>query len=378
MVYKYLLTNNDKKRLDKLFYKLQHASRNYSGYPSSLNFDYSELFRFLSMNINNIGDPFASSNYHVNTHEIEAEVIEFFAELFGLRERHTGYVTNGGTEGNLYGLHIGSYYYPHGVVYYSESSHYSIDKIMRIIGVKNIKIKQKINGEMDYDDLYVNLNKNRHVPAIFLVNIGTTMTGAIDNLDIIKKYLHDLKIKDFYIHCDAALHGSFLPFVPDPPPFDFKAGIDSITLSGHKFIGSPIPCGIALVKYRYLKNLTPKISYIQITDSTISGSRNGMTPLFLWYAIKRFGISGFQEMTERCLAIARILTQKMVALGIKAWQNPYSNIVVFPCPSEKFVHKWQIATCDEIAHFIVMPHHSEEFFDHILKDLVSDIAFKKA
>lgn len=369
MMYKHPLSKADEARLDGLYKKLKHASSHYSGYPSSLNFDYSALFRFLSMSVNNIGDPYDSSNYRVHTHEIEVEVIDFFAELFRIKERYTGYVTNGGTEGNLYGLYLGSYHYPNGIVYYSASSHYSVEKILRIIRAKGVKIKESANGEMDYGDLKRELKKNRGLPAIFLANIGTTMKGAIDNLDIIKRHLNDLNISDYYIHCDAALHGCFLPFIPDAPPFDFAAGIDSISVSGHKFIGSPIPCGVAIVKYRYLKNLTPTVSYVHITDSTVSGSRNGITPLFLWYAIKRFGKDGLYDMTHQCIKLTHIITHKMQAMGIAAWYNRYSNIIVFKSPSRNFIRKWQIATCEGIAHFIVMPHHTEEFFDHILADL---------
>lgn len=368
MIYKHDLTKVDRDRLDILYRKLEHASKNYSGYPASLKFDYSDLYRFMDMSINNIGDPYDSSNYHVNTHEIEAEVIDFFAELFNIKERHTGYVTNGGTEGNLYGLYVGSYYYPGAIIYYSESSHYSVEKIIRILRAPSVKIKCVENGEMDYKDLFRHLDDYRRFPAIFLVNIGTTMTGAIDNLDIISDHLHKLKIIDYYIHCDGALHGCFLPFVDHPPPFDFLAGIDSISVSGHKFIGSPIPCGVAIVKYRYLKNLTPRISYVDITDSTVSGSRNGITPLFLWYAIKRLGKDGLAEMTQHCLKVADAITKKMCAMGIAAWRNRHSNIIVFKNPGKAFTKKWQIATYDGTAHFIVMPHHTEEFFDHILKD----------
>lgn len=369
MIYKHALSAADKARLDQLYQRLEHASKSYSGYPASLRFDYSELFRFMSMSVNNIGDPYDSSNYRVNTHEIEVEVVDYFAKLLHLKERHTGYVTNGGTEGNLYGLYIGSYHFPAGVIYYSESSHYSIEKIIRIIRAKSVAVKSLANGEMDYDDFKKNLALNKNFPAIILANIGTTMTGAIDNLDLIKEQLLSQKISDVYIHCDAALHGGFLPFIDQPPPFDFAAGIDSITISGHKFIGSPIPCGVALVKYRYLKNLIPRISYVHITDSTLSGSRNGVTPLFLWYAIKRLGHDGLREMAHHCLNLARTLMNKMTHRGIAAWQNRYSNIVVFPSPPRAFIKKWQIAMHNDIAHFIVMPHHTESFFDHILDDL---------
>lgn len=368
MIYHHQLSKEDQKRLDVLYDKLKHASELYSGYPASMNFDYTPLFRFLTMNVNNIGDPYDGSNYRVHTHDIEIDVIDFFAKLFHLKERHTGYVTSGGTEGNLYGLYVGSYHYPQAKIYYSENAHYSIEKIIRIIRAESIRVKALPNGEIDYDDLATHLQKNRRVPAIIMANIGTTMTGAIDDISKIKTHLADEKIIDHYIHCDAALHGCILPFVDNAPQFDFSVGIDSIAVSGHKFIGSPIPCGVALVKYRYLKHLTPKISYVKITDSTISGSRNGITPLFLWYAIKRFGEDGLRKLAVRCLTTTKNITEKMINRGIAAWYNPCSNIVVFPAPSKKFMRKWQIASSNGLAHFIVMPHHTEVFFDKIVSD----------
>lgn len=65
------------------------------------------------------------------------------------------------------------------------------------------------SGEMDYSALKKRLMKNAGVPAIINANIGTTMTGAIDNVDKILQALNDAgyRKKDFYLHCDAALMG---------------------------------------------------------------------------------------------------------------------------------------------------------------------------
>lgn len=368
MNYQKPLNDKDSQRLEKLYEDLKKASSSYSGYPSNLNYDYTPLLKFLSMSINNIGDPYESSNYHVNTHSFEKEVIDFFADILHTQSDYRGYVTNGGTEGNLYGLHLGCAHYPEGIIYYSENSHYSIEKIIRLMRVKSVKIESQYNGEIDYDDLYQQLKKNNAHPAILLLNIGTTMKGAIDNVELVKTQLNRCNQSNYYIHCDAALHGSFLPFIPNSPSFDFSTGIDSISISGHKFMGSPIPCGIAIAKYHYVKNISAKIAYVEISDSTISGSRNGITPLFLWYTIKRFGKSGFTKLTKQCLTLTNKVTKKMQSKGISAWHNEYSNIIVFPRPNDKLIKKWQIAVYNDIAHFIVMPHHTETFFDTILSE----------
>ncbi|MGL4603719.1 MAG: hypothetical protein ACRCU9_06195 [Iodobacter sp.] len=107
----------------------QKTSQHFLGYPCANDLDYSCLFRFMQFPINNEGDPFQSSTYRLATREIEQEVIHFFAELFNAPVNdYWGYVTNGGTEGNLYGLYLARELHPNGIVYFSEETHYSVAK----------------------------------------------------------------------------------------------------------------------------------------------------------------------------------------------------------------------------------------------------------
>ena len=50
--------------------------------------------------INNLGDPFVTSNYAVHSRQFELAVVDFFAKLWKLpkREDYWGYVTTCGTE----------------------------------------------------------------------------------------------------------------------------------------------------------------------------------------------------------------------------------------------------------------------------------------
>ena len=100
-----------------------------------------------------------------------------------------GYITSGGTEGNLYGLYLARELYPDGVVYYSEHTHYSAAKIVRVLGARSIMIRGRDDGEIDYDDLYETLKFHRDVPPIILANIGTTMHGAVDDLTRILRHI---------------------------------------------------------------------------------------------------------------------------------------------------------------------------------------------
>ncbi len=216
-------------RLDRLLSDIRSAAQQQIGYPTNQNFDYSPLLPFLAYSINNVGDPFHTSNYWANTHEIEREVITRFADLMRIAPADAwGYVTSGGTEGNMYGLYLARELFPNAMFYFSEETHYSVLKNVRVLNARYIMIKRQENGEIDYDDLYEMIRVNRDVPAVIMANIGTTMRGAVDNIDRIRGILSDLAVTSSYIHADAALSGLILPFVADPQPFGFDAGIDSI------------------------------------------------------------------------------------------------------------------------------------------------------
>lgn len=62
---------------------------------------------------------------------------------------------------------------------------------------------------MDYEDLKRVLKMNAGSPAIINANMGTTMTGAVDNIDRIADAFCECGYSrdEYHIHCDAALAG---------------------------------------------------------------------------------------------------------------------------------------------------------------------------
>ncbi|WP_084679089.1 histidine decarboxylase [Methylocystis sp. ATCC 49242] len=357
-------------RLDRLHDELQARAATMIGYPTNFCFDYPELERFHAFSLNNVGDPFDDNLYGLNTHEFEREVIEFFAQLYHIQKpNYWGYVTNGGTEGNMYGLYLAREICPNGVVYFSEDTHYSVMKIVHVLNMKHIVLRSQENGEMRYDDLSDMLRFNRDKPAILLANIGTTMKGAIDDLGRIRAALHDNAIHHHYIHCDAALAGMTLPFMKDAPAFDFAAGADSIAVSGHKFIGMPTPSGVVVARRNNVERVKSAIEYIGASDTTISGSRNGLSTLMLWRAIHALGRKGFEARVRACLDQTQYALARLAGVGWPAWANRCSNIVVLKRPPQEIVRKWQLAVKDELAHIILMPHVGPAQIDAFVDDL---------
>ncbi len=354
-------------RLDALHQTLEEATQRQAGYPANLAYDYSALTPFLRYSLNNIGDPFHESNYQVNTRAIEREVVATFADLMHLpADEAWGYVTSGGTEGNMYGLYLARKLHPDGIVYFSQDTHYSVLKNLSVLNMRNIMIKSQENGELDYDDLYETVRIHRDTPVIVMANIGTTMKGAIDDLTRVRGILEDLAITNHYIHADAALSGLILPFVEDPQPYGFDAGIDSISLSGHKVIGAPLPCGVVLTKNDYVNTVARSVEYLGTLDTTVPGSRSGFTPLILWYALEHYGLDGLRTLVGGMLDTAAYAVERFNERGIPAWRNRNSVTVVFPRPAEELVQAWQLAPLGDIAHVITMPHVTRAMVDDIV------------
>lgn len=351
-----------------------------AGYPVRHFFDYSPLYHFLKFHINNVGDPFQDKGYfRVNTLEFEREVIDYLAELFHApKDNYWGYVTNGGTEGNLYGLYLARELHPNCVVFYSDQTHYSIPKNLRLLRMPSIVVKSLGNGEIDYQALLVQLGVEKagagRTPVI-LANIGTTMKGAVDDLVRVKEILSDLKIEKYYIHCDAAFFGMILPFLPEieSQPFDFRIGIDSISISGHKVIGTPFPCGVVLTKKTNLDPTASHIQYLCLKDNTITGSRNGVSPLFLWFELNCAKEGKFQALIKGCIERASYAVRKFNAAGVKAWRNKNSIIIIFPRPSAQTIRKWQLAVEGDIAHLITQPHTPHRIIDLVVAQVASDL-----
>ncbi|MEL6134806.1 MAG: histidine decarboxylase, partial [Bacteroidota bacterium] len=308
----------------------------------------------------------------------EQKMLQSLAQLFQADpEDYWGYVTNGGSESNLYGLYLARENFPNSIVYFSETTHYSVKKNIRLLNVSSIVIRAQENGEMDYEDLEQALSLNRHKQAIVLANFGTTMTEAKDDISQVKSILRKLAIRDHYIHVDAALAGTYGAFMQPRVPFDFADGADSLSISGHKFIGSPIPAGVIVTRKSYKEKISKGVAYIDSQDNTIAGSRNGHSPLFLWYAIKKLGLEGLKARYQHSLAITQYCIAQLREIGIEAWSNPGAITVVLPRMEGPIKLKWHLATEEAISHVVCMPNVNHSHIDQFVKDIVHPMQLEK-
>lgn len=356
---------------DKL---LKRKSSVHFGYPYNLMYNHEELYEFMKYSINNLGDPFVTSNYGVHSRQFECSVIDFFADLWKIEKGgYWGYVTTCGTEGNLHGMLLARECHPDGILYSSKETHYSIFKAARYYRMDAKAIPTLPQGEIDYDILASEIDKNRDRPVIINVNIGTTVKGAVDNLDRILRILKMLNIprERFHIHCDGALFAMMMPFVDYAPEISFRKPIDSIAVSGHKMLGCPMPCGVTIARKEHVKKVEQRIDYLNSVDTTIMGSRNGQAALYLWYSLRKKGLAGIQRDVVHCMETAQYLREKISDAGLTCRLNDLSSTVVLERPlDDELVKRWQLACEEDIAHVVVMPNVTIEKIDKFVEELV--------
>lgn len=357
-------------RLRALSARLSDERSRFIGFPAALDFDAVGLEPIMRTLLNNVGDPFVRTWHGMNTKDFEQEVIAFFAKLFRAPEDgYWGYVTNGSTECNLYALYVAREKYPAAPVYYSSAAHYSVPKNVHLLGMRGVVVPAQPSGEMDYAALQQLAGAQMSSAAIVVATIGTTMTEARDSVTSIQRALQAAGVRESHVHADGALAGAYAGLLTPRWPFDFQDGASSVNVSGHKFLGSPMPSGVVIVKRADIERVRRSANYTGSIDRTISGSRNGHLPLILWHAIQRWGVMGFKHRAEQGLALAAYAHAELQRIGWDSWRNPQALTVMLAAPPEQLIFKWQLATADGWSHVICMPGVRKAMIDAFVADL---------
>ena len=372
------------------------------------------------LHINNVGSPWKESeSYSVEVKNIEREVVEILGRYFGLNKNTSrGYVTSGGTESNIACMWWSSLwlcnkriellkkqikekenYIKQGLSAFKNSTkdllqyieinkniedltspmvfcskdhtHYSIKKISGLMKLDISFVNTYSDGQINLEHLEAKLiehiTQRPNKGIMMIVNIGTTITGAIDNVrevrNILDRCTNEGKICPYTIHADAACYGMIIPVTK---PFGevkdyFKdLGITTMTISGHKFLGTNI-LGIALTTKNFLDDSFIENSLISycgnIDDITISGCRSGLNVLWLHNTLLHLKLDSSTEIIEKIiqnnLVNASYFYEKLVSIvgeNNVFWNKNQFNIV-FPMPTDRLIKKYKLmpATKDKVV-----------------------------
>lgn len=225
-----------------------------------------------------------------------------------------GYTTSGGTESNLYTMWIGrnklakKYDIDQICVIKNDLTHYSITKNSDILNLKSY-ISEIDKNCWNYDTqclekTILELIKKNYHGFILPITFGYTQTGTDDNYlkinQIIKKIKKQNQV-DFYIFIDAALNGFVLPFLSKNfHPLRLKQ-TNTFSVDLHKAGIVPLSCGVILYRKTLEKYINHQILYSSKNDSTISGSRSGISSVAAYMTLMRLGQNGYKKIIKKSI-----------------------------------------------------------------------------
>lgn len=278
-------------------------------------------------------------------------------------------------------------------------------------------------GTVDIDALekLVDFFSGKGHPIVVIFNYGTTLKGACDDIQaagerlvkVLKKNnmyertLVDIDnptthavCKGFWFHVDGALSAAYMPFLEmayknrltDVKPasvFDFRLDfISSIVMSGHKYIGTPWPCGVYIVQ-RPMRLAERKHSYIGTYDTTVSLSRNAHSPILLWSYISTKPYDAQVASIVECLHLVTYALCRFKELqskiGIDLWimNTSPSLSIVFRRPNTRIIAKYMLSICSLCIHseerllaqVYIMQHITTDIVNALIEDLQASDAF---
>jgi glutamate/tyrosine decarboxylase-like PLP-dependent enzyme len=266
--------------------------------------------------------------------QIELTTIEWICRMCGLPEMAGGLFTSGGSMANLTALTVAREVklgddFSRGVIYYSDQTHSSIDRGLRVLGIRERQIRRVPSDEgfrIRLDVLEEMIAEDRAVgllPFCIVANAGTTNTGAVDPLPPLADLCHR---ESLWLHVDGA-YGA--PAVLSDAGQKLLHGIeraDSITLDPHKWLFQPFEMGCLLVRDRrllrqtfhilpeYLRDSERDEAEVNFRDYGVQLTR-GFRALKLWMSLKIFGVRAFRESVAWGIRLAEIAEEELRAAG---------------------------------------------------------------
>ncbi len=270
-------------------------------------------------------------------------------------------------------------------------THYSIPKIAEVSRLNIKPVQANSDGSLNLNELrkelLFHLGSHPHSAIIVVANIGTTITGAIDDVPGIKKILDELRPKPLHtIHMDGALTGFVLPIIKpfgDVPDYFDALGVNTLAVSAHKYPGLSQPCGIILATKHFFDRAFEKsersIDYVgNILDVTITGSRSGLNVLMFYNALRTMQLDKnndkLTEMVKENLDHAAYLRDQLINIfGPEKVNYPYHFNVIFPRPSKELAKKYQLMLTGDVATICVLTNATKELIDRFIVDLKLDL-----
>ncbi|WP_425391382.1 pyridoxal phosphate-dependent decarboxylase family protein [Ekhidna sp.] len=324
------------------------------------------------------------------TQRIEAELINICAkEIFnGQDDHYDGYVASGGTEANIQAIWILKKYYekefnanPEEIaLVYTEDAHYSMPKAGSLLSLDRIVLPVD-QGTRAISSKSIEILKKAKATGkkyfIVVLNMGTTMFGSVDEVDVVCQWMDELEIH-YKVHIDGAFGGYIYPFANPTSSMTFQhPKINSFTLDGHKMLQSPYGTGIYITREGFMEyGLTEEANYVKGKDYTLIGSRSGANAIAVWMIMRTYGSEGWKMKINRLLDKTQRLCDQLDEMDISYYRNPSMNIVTIKAAyiDPQIAKDYMLVPDTHDGHpnwykIVVMDHVTQGLLDRFIMDI---------
>ncbi|XP_050355163.1 glutamate decarboxylase 1 isoform X2 [Nymphalis io] len=293
---------------------------------------------------------------------VEMKVLKHILKLFGIPDGD-GIFSPGGSISMLYALVAarfkafpeikakGMRNLPEMVIFSSEDSHYSIMKAAHWLGfgTENVRIIRTNDfGQLVAEELEVTIQKELALgryPVLVNATAGTTVLGAIDDLDAVADICQKYGI---WMHVDACWGGTLILSNKLRNKLKGIERANSISWNPHKMMGVPLQCSAFLLRERGLLHeanaaaaqyLFQQDKFYDVRydtgDKSVQCGRK-IDAFKLWMIWKARSDTGLSHLADRVMEIAEF------CLGAVARKDGFRLVTAsLQCPNVCF---WYIPT----------------------------------
>jgi len=282
---------------------------------------------------------------------MENMLIDWMASIAGYPATAVGNLTSGGSIANLIGIvtareghQLKAKDVERSVIYQTQHVHHSVDKAIRIAGLKECVIRlvpmderYRMNPDT-LDDMIVADKKSGLHPWLVIGSAGTTDVGAIDPMEAIGEVAKKHRL---WFHLDAAYGGFFILCDEGKKVLKGMDASDSIVIDPHKGLFLPYGSGAIIVKdqktvfdaHYYLANYMQDTlrSREQISPADLSPElTKHFRGLRLWLPLKLFGIAPFRACLAEKLLLTRYFYEQLQTIdGFEVGPYPELSVATF-------------------------------------------------
>jgi glutamate/tyrosine decarboxylase-like PLP-dependent enzyme len=285
--------------------------------------------------------------------QMEYSITEQFADLFGLPDSAGGVMLSGGTLSNLQALVVarneklnitnGNLFSlsKEPVVFTSEHSHSSIEKIGMMLGIGTeniIKINADANSKMDTQHLELKIKEQKKLgklPFVIVATAGTTVSGNIDPL----KEIAEIATKyNLWLHVDAIYGGAVVFSENHKYLLNGIENANSISFNPQKWMYVAKTCSMVL--FRDFKDMAENFrisapymkeqnEFINLGEINIQGSKYAEV-VKLWLSLLGLGKEGYKELIDFSFKMTdKFVSEVFKRKYLKLTSHPELNLICF-------------------------------------------------